>query len=224
MASTSKFTAKQFTKYGFTHLKEEDFNDDGARFQVWMHEGTGLKVTYSRGNWSGEVEYFISVRTWDLGMEYADYSKLDHYKACDEFNGCYEVDMDKLVETLYAFNAELIEARRVIENEELDMSGVMDRVETERKCIKQILKMVKGGCVEWWNLGEYDLKNAARNVKSLEKEAAKLDEIIENGFGDKAAQRKAWNTFNEYGYVVDKCDEDRKYSSYAELYKLAMSE
>lgn len=224
---TTKFTAKQFRKYGFVHMTGEDFTDDGAKFQVWTHEGTGLKVTYTRlaDAWgTGEAEVFLSVRTWELGLEYADYSKLPHYHDCDKYNGTPEsmVDLDDLVSIMLYFKADILAAKERIENEELDMEPVIERAAIEHKCIAQVLKMAKGGAIEWWNLNEWQFKYYKGDIERLENSLAKLDGILTNGFGDKVAARKAWNRFNDYGYVEDKCDEDRKHASYGELFQAVM--
>ena len=69
-------------KYGFVRNQEEDFSDDGNRFQCYK---VGKRVRVSKLVADGEV--YISARIDGNKLDYAEYSVLPHYKSLDVLNG-----------------------------------------------------------------------------------------------------------------------------------------
>lgn len=216
----AKFTAKQFSKYGFIHLTNEDFSDDGTRFQIWMHEESGLKVSYARYNYvkfngEKEVEYFIHPREsyYNHGLVYEDVKNEVEWKNADKFNGCYDVDMDELIEVLVALHNMFIRVKVAADAEELDMTEVNERALEEICGIEILMDEVKQN-LRWWELGSYDMKRYADYMRGLELDVKQLNKILDGSI-DRRKQRELLNRFNNYGYVQNKLGNGGFY--YAEL-------
>lgn len=207
----TKFNARQFTKFGFVHLKSEDFNDDGNWFQIWMHEESGLKVSYSRYTYTNnfgekETEYFISPREsyYEHGLIYKDVCDEPEWNASEKFNGCYEVDMNELVELLLARHEMLLRVKAAADNEELDMTQVKERALEEVASIELLLDEVKQN-LRWWELGKYDMNRFADYIKGLERDVKRLGDIIVGNM-DRRMQRELKNRVESYGYVVNQLE------------------
>ena len=73
------------TKYGFIRDREEDFSDDGNRFQGYR---VGKRVRVSKHVYNGDVYLSIDTCLGDRYLPYTVYSKLPHYKpAAWNYNG-----------------------------------------------------------------------------------------------------------------------------------------
>lgn len=221
----TKFNASQLRKHGFTHVTEEDFNDDGTKFQIWMHEESGLKVSYARYTFTKEdekvTEYFISPREsyYEHGLLHSDICNEPEYKNSDKFNGCFEVDVDELVELLVALHEMFLRVKKTVDNEETDMTEVIARAEKEKAELEAIIESVKQN-VRWWELKEYDMKFAARDMQGIEREIRELDKVLDGGC-DRRKQRELAHRVSEYGYVADRLEEGSEYGYYNTLRKLA---
>ena len=100
------------TKYGFIRDKEEDFSDDGNRFQCYK---VGKRVRVSKLVSDGEV--YISARIDGSRLTYEEYSKLPHYRDLDVLNGVSqstltEADLVKLFTDCMIYEREYEEAER----------------------------------------------------------------------------------------------------------------
>lgn len=207
----AKFTAKQFSKYGFIHLTNEDFSDDGVRFQIWMHEESGLKVSYARYNYvkfngEKEVEYFIRPREsyYKHGLVYEDVKNEVEWKNAYKFNGCYEVDMEELIDLLIALHNMFLRVKAAADAEELDMTAVKERALEEVCVIEELMDEVKHD-LRWWELDKYSMNHYADCMKGLERDAKRLGDIIVGNM-DRRTQRELKNRVESYGYVVTKLD------------------
>lgn len=69
------------TKYGFVRTPEEDFSDDGTRFNVYRLGDVRVSKAVSGG------EVYIAGRIDNGKLPYAVYSKLPHYRDLDKLNG-----------------------------------------------------------------------------------------------------------------------------------------
>lgn len=207
----AKFTAKQFSKYGFIHLTNEDFSDDGTRFQIWMHEESGLKVSYARYTYENKfgekvTEYFISPREsyYNHGLIYEDVKNETEWKNAEKFNGCYEVDMDELIEILIALHNMFLRVKAAADVEELDMTAVNERALEEICSIEQLMDEVKHN-LRWWELDKYMMNHYADCMSGLERDVKQLNKVL-GGEIDRRTQRELINRVNEYGYVQSKLD------------------
>ena len=81
------------TKYGFVRWPEEDFSDDGNRFQCYR---AGKKVRASKLVSEGQAYLSCSSDVGNYTLPYEVYSKLPHYSAAQwKYNG---VSVDSLTE------------------------------------------------------------------------------------------------------------------------------
>lgn len=69
-------------KYGFERCPEQDFSDDGNRFQVYR---VGTLVIVSKHVYNGDA--YISARIDGTKLPFEVYSKLPHYRSLDALNG-----------------------------------------------------------------------------------------------------------------------------------------
>lgn len=98
------------TKYGFIRDREEDFSDDGNRFQGYR---VGKRVRVSKLVADGDA--YISATINNGTLTYEEYSKLPHYKDLDALNGVStatltDADLIKLYEDCIAYEKEFEEA------------------------------------------------------------------------------------------------------------------
>lgn len=76
----------------FVRHAEKDFTDDGTKFRFYYYKDV-LPVDATN---SQEYGAFVSIRMDYLRMNYESYK--EDYKILNEFNGCEEVNMEKLIE------------------------------------------------------------------------------------------------------------------------------
>lgn len=100
------------TKYGFVRTPEEDFSDDGTRFQVYK---AGKHVRISKASWLDEI--YIAARLNDdvNGLTYEEESALPHYKSLSRLNGVSKLhltdaDLKQFYDDCIAFEKEYEEA------------------------------------------------------------------------------------------------------------------
>ena len=112
-------TRINLVKYGFVRWPEEDFSDDGNRFQVYKVGRVRVTKLVSDG------EAYIDGDIRDGKLPYDVYSKLPHYKAVGELNGVSfatltEDDIQKLYEDCQAYEVEYTNAENSIVYPTLD--------------------------------------------------------------------------------------------------------
>ena len=122
------------SKYGFVRWPEEDFSDDGTRFQCYK---VGERVRVSKATYNGSV--YICGRIDGSRLPWEAYSKLPHYKALDELNGVsiealVDQDLIDFYEACLAYEQEYIEAENTIQMPTLD--------EIKEQCIKVQAKRI----------------------------------------------------------------------------------
>lgn len=78
------------TKYGFIRWPEEDFTDDGSRFQAYR---VGERVRVTKCTFNGEA--YIDGTIHGTKLPYEVYSKLPHYSDISKLNG---VSIDSLTD------------------------------------------------------------------------------------------------------------------------------
>ena len=80
-----------FPKSLFVRHEEKDFVDDGTKFRFYYYKDV-LPISATNGKYGA----FVCIRPDYLKMPWETYR--DDLKILDEFNGCEEVDMSKLIE------------------------------------------------------------------------------------------------------------------------------
>lgn len=107
-------TRINLVKYGFIRFPEEDFSDDGNRFQAYRVGRVRVTKLVSDG------EAYIDGSINDGKLPYEVYSKLPHYSAVGRLNGVSvasltEDDIQKLYEDCQAYGVEYTNAENSIE-------------------------------------------------------------------------------------------------------------
>lgn len=169
-------------KYGFVRWPEEDFSDDGNRFQCYR---VGKNVRVSKLVADGEVYLSASEPTGGK-LPYQIYSRLPHYRAANwGLNGVAlepltDEDLQKFYEACIAYEKEYEEAEVNLVYptlEELQKKAAELYIATMAN-VKELEKLfnkytfdaaVRFSPYEWKNCQEY-LKNLIREMDSLDPE------------------------------------------------------
>lgn len=98
-------TRINLVKYGFIRFPEEDFSDDGNRFQAYKVGRVRISKLVSDG------QAYIDGRIDEGFLEYEEYKKLPHYSEISRLNGVSitsitEDDLQRLYEDCLAYEAE----------------------------------------------------------------------------------------------------------------------
>lgn len=75
----------------FVRHAEKDVIDDGTKFRIYYYKDV-LPISATNLKYGA----FVCIRLDCLGIKYAVYK--EDYEILDEFNGCDEVNMEKLIE------------------------------------------------------------------------------------------------------------------------------
>ena len=198
-----EFNLRELTKRGCERRKDKDFRDDGAKFKVVYYKD--LEITYTK--WEGE--YFLSIRLnyYDRHLEYSDVPN-ELFKLADEFNGCYEVDPDKVIENCEIIIKGLAEAEEKV-NKELevkpDTTPLKEQAIKEIDLAKEVIVKFKASGVIYKLDTKYDAKEALDSLHSLEED---IEELASKEWDqlDKYEIRSKLNEIKEYNYIKIKKD------------------
>lgn len=123
MTTFKKFV---FPKEYFTRKPEWDYAYDGIRYKFYMYKDV-LPLSYARY----EDRFYLSIELERLGMRYDQFR--DMRFILDTFNGCTEIDKEKLIENcecaLKCYNAFMNEE----EPEEFETNGLEKNYSPLRK-------------------------------------------------------------------------------------------
>ena len=182
-------TATNGKQYGIERAEQYDFEDDGSHFKGYIYKDIPLTQCVSKkyGTFlSIRVDYMRNNFTWK------DWSETEECRLTDEFNGCSEVDLDKLVD-----NLEKIIAKIAILNKEafninpfaLDTKIAEARKEIERA--EKRLDTIKNNAPKnWWELRDYDLKRAKDYIKSEENYINRAKDRVDNIKGENIRRQR----------------------------------
>ena len=161
------------TKYGFVRTPEDDFSDDGSRFQAYRVGRVRVTKLVSDG------EAYIDGDINDGKLPYEVYSKLPHYVFCGKLNGVpaaaiTEEDLQELYESCQAYDKEYTDAENSIQYPtELELQHKCLRIQTklthEMNELEQLMgehaveAATKFAKWEWQQLQEY-LKNMLQKL------------------------------------------------------------
>lgn len=194
----SKVVVRNYPEF---HLREDlNFSDDGNYFRGFDYKG--LPITTLRTDnttyLAVRVDYLKNDFTWE------DWSKTEEWKLEDEFNGCSEVDLDKLIENCERILAKVNELNEKANAEELDMTPVRDRMlGVEIDLIDNAVEGAKN--INWWKMSDYEFRSAKRYIESLQR----TEESIWNiKFKDMSVREKRdmLQRLEKYGHVFVKED------------------
>lgn len=153
------------TKYGFVRTPEDDFSDDGSRFQAYRVGRVRVTKHVSDG------EAYINGDIINGRLPYAVYSKLPHYVFCGKLNGVpvaalTDEDFQELYESCQAYDKEYTDAENSIQYPtEPELQHKCLRIQTKLTCeIEEIGQLMGKHAVEvaakfdkweWQQLQEY---------------------------------------------------------------------
>ena len=177
------------TKYGFIRCPEEDFSDDGNRFQVYK-VGNRIRVTKC----VSEGEAYISARLEGGQLPYDVYSNLSYYCDLGRLNGVStdgvtEDDLQRLYESCLAYEQEYIAAENSIQYptkeeiteqcQKIHAQTILDLNRAEQlfnqKALAAALTLSD---YEWKRLKEY-LNELVKRAKRFDSEF-KIEELVQN--------------------------------------------
>lgn len=162
------------TKYGFVRCPEEDFSDDGNRFQAYKVGRVRVTKLIADG------EAYIDGDIRDGKLPYDVYSKLPHYPHLGKLNGISltaltDEDLQELYEDCQSYEAEYTAAENSIKYPSLDEITE----QCKKLCAKRLVELgtvkdlmrdhgfeaaTKFSAYEWKTLQEY-IKNLMGKVK-----------------------------------------------------------
>lgn len=158
-------TRINLVKYGFARTPEEDFSDDGNRFQVYKVGRMRVTKLVSDG------EAFIDGDIEDCRLPYEVYSRLPHYKAIGKLNGVSlasltEDDIQKLYEDCQAYEVEYTNAVNSIKYPTLEeirdkasrltSHALLELSKIENRLNRNMREVItKFSAYEWKQLQEY---------------------------------------------------------------------
>lgn len=166
-------TRINLVKYGFVRWSEEDFSDDGNRFQAYKVGRVRVTKLVSDG------EAYIDGDINDGKLPYEVYSKLPHYALCGKLNGISvavltDEDLQELYESCQAYDKEYTDAENSIQYPtELELQHKCNHIQA--KLIKEMNELedligehaveaaTKFSKWEWQQLQEY-LKNMLQKL------------------------------------------------------------
>lgn len=122
------------TKYGFVRTPEDDFSDDGSRFQAYRVGRVRVTKLVSDG------QAYIDGDIRDGRLPYEVYSKLPHYVFCGKLNGVpaaalTDEDLQELYESCQAYDKEYTDAENSIQ--------YPTELELQHKCNHIQAKLIK---------------------------------------------------------------------------------
>lgn len=168
-----EFTLKELTKRGCIRTKEKDFRDDGTKFKTLNYKG--MEITYTKY----EEEYFLSIRIdyYSRELVYSDIPS-ELFKLADEFNGCYDIDPDKVIENAEAIIKGLNEVEAKVKKEletGLDITPLKNRAIKEIKMINEAIDNFKKSEAIYYLDPRYEAGSALNYLHSLEEYKQRLN-------------------------------------------------
>lgn len=177
MKMVKSLTKTNTAKYGIEVREDLNFNDDGNRFRGFSYKGMPMTQCVSYG------ECYLSIRVDYLENNFTskEWMQTEESDLCDEFNGVNEFDIEKLIENLEKVIAKVNEMNS---NCEVDEDEIKQGIEIVKEEISEIEEVIfEAAHASWWKVSNYELKEAADYMRSLERKANegyKLIEGIEN--------------------------------------------
>lgn len=169
------------TKYGFERCPEEDFSDDGIRFQIYK---AGKRVRVSKVVSNGMA--YIAARIDGIMLPFEVYGALPHYKALDNLNGVpisiiTEEELLELYEDCLAYEKEYEAAEASIQMPTLSEIEEQCKLVTANKheAVTEVVSLIKNNItVLLEKLSDYQWKNLKYYYNMLVKDLNNYDARI----------------------------------------------
>lgn len=193
-----EFTVRELTTRGWKRREDLDFRDDGTKFKGF-ESPEGLPLTYTKAN----GEYYLSLRVDYLNeLTYHEYSKMESYSLCDEFNGVEEVDPDKLTQNAAQIMREYNELVAEINNYTVDMQKLVKSAEKELEIVYRVLFNSNLGIDDLENVDTYEMNRLIDYRKSLKRQAeSMLNRLATEQYTQKELRNLEEN-LDKYGYLT----------------------
>lgn len=193
-----EFTVRELTTRGWKRREDLDFRDDGTKFKGF-ESPEGLPLTYTKAN----GEYYLSLRVDYLNeLTYREYSKMESYSLCDEFNGVEEVDPDKLTQNAAQIMREYNELVAEMNNYTVDMQKLVKSAEKELEIVYRVLFNSNLGIDDLENVDTYEMNRLIDYRKSLKRQAeSMLNRLATEQYTQKELRNLEEN-LDKYGYLT----------------------
>lgn len=193
-----EFTVRELTTRGWKRREDLDFRDDGTKFKGF-ESPEGLPLTYTKAN----GEYYLSLRVDYLNeLTYHEYSKMESYSLCDEFNGVEEVDPDKLTQNATQIMREYNELVAEMNNYTVDMQKLVKSAEKELEIVYRVLFNSNLGIDDLENVDTYEMNRLIEYRKSLKRQAeSMLNRLATEQYTQKELRNLEEN-LDKYGYLT----------------------
>ena len=161
------------TKYGFERWPEEDFSDDGTRFQIYK---VGNRVRVSKAVSNGQA--YIAARIDGDKLPYEIYSMLPHYHYLNKLNGVSisiltDEDITRLYDNCLAYEKEYEAAEASIQMPTLAEIEEQCKLVTaaKHKDICEVVKLIKDNItILMTTLSDYEWKNLKAYYNNMHKD------------------------------------------------------
>jgi hypothetical protein len=123
-------------KYGFVRTPEDDFSDDGTRFQVYR---AGRYIRVSKASWLDEIFLAARLNGNLKGLTYQEECKLPHYRSLSRLNGVSKLhltdaDLKQFYDDCIAFEKEYEEAvSNIVYPSETELFKAFERIRDVRE-------------------------------------------------------------------------------------------
>lgn len=185
---------------GFIRRTDLDFTDDGSSFRGY--ELAGMPITYCKS----DGMYFISIRVdyLDNYFIWEDWHETDEYKLTDEFNGVYDVDVEKLEKNCVAVAKKVAELNDRVRNEVIDTKPLKEELEKEIAYGKKIVDDFKKN-YKWYEQSNWNLTQAVDYLRHAESQLKRAESLYRTIDGVSVYNlRTHFYSFKEYGYIIIK--------------------
>ena len=159
------------TKYGFVRTPEEDFSDDGTRFQVYK---AGKNMRISKATWQDEIFLAARLNGNVKGLTYEEESALPHYKSLSRLNGVSKLhltdaDLKQFYDDCIAFEKEYEEAvSNIVYPSETELFKAFEQIRDVREHEFNVVdKLINEQCNKLLNLDMVDFGALKRNYERL---------------------------------------------------------
>ena len=198
-------TKANAAKYGFEVREDLDFNDDGNHFRGFAYKG--LQITQCRS----QGETYLAIRVDYLNSEnsftYEEWRNTEECRLANEFNGCSEVNVEKLVENCERIIAKINELNNQVKDEVIDVSELSCKAIDEIFYAQSVVDDFKAN-YKWYERNEYEVKRLSRYLKSMideiDRAKAKVNTMTSLSRKEK---KELVERFKNYEYVVIKADD-----------------
>lgn len=190
----SKTVVKNYPDF---HLREDlNFSDDGNCFRGFDYKGLPITTLRSDGR------TYLDVRVdylRDNDFTWEDWHNTEEYRLADEFNGCGEVDLDKLIDNCEKILVKIEELNAQAHSESLDMNPVRERMLKEITLIDTVIYEAQHN-LKWWLLDNWDIRRAKDYIERLLQTKKRLSEAKLDCLSVKR-KRELVQHLEEVGYI-----------------------